>query len=126
MIGTFYIPDERATSPLDQSAPVGNANPSAAFPDTPSHFAAPGMSGDPWAEFPDWPPNFTATSNSDNPRTTSPAGSLPRYAHSAGPFTPVPNQNNIQPVGSRSDNMGHCLPLFVLCNDYHGNGPLIS
>src|SRR5712691_1230784 len=53
MIGAFYIPDERGTSPLDQSTPAGNANPWAAFADAPSQ--APAYASDPWAAFPDVP-----------------------------------------------------------------------
>ena len=37
-------------------------------------------------------------------------------------FTPVPNQ--IQQAASRGENMGHCLPLYVLCQDLHGNSLL--
>jgi hypothetical protein len=110
-------------APQSQGSFGDVSDPWAAFPDVPSHFAAPGMSGDPWAAFPDWP---SATSNINNSGAALPASLLSRYAHSAGPFTSVPNQNNIQLSGSRSDNMSHCLPSYVLCQEYHGSGPMIS
>jgi hypothetical protein len=121
-VNGLLAPDALPSAPTSQAA----SNLWAAFSDVPPHFAGPEMDRDPWAEFPDWPPNFTAPSNANSPRAVLPARSLTRYARAAGPFTPVQKPNNIQSSGSRGDNMSHCLPSYVLCQEYHGSGPLIS
>lgn len=136
MIGAFYVPNERAPSPPAQSMPARNPDPWAAFPNwPPTQMIESVKDPDALSRFyasqagaPDWSVTDLAPTDTlrTTPRSFSDEPSFSQYTSSPGPFTQVPKPNNIQLSGSRGDNMSHCLPSYVLCQEYHGSGPLIS
>jgi hypothetical protein len=48
-------------------------------------------------------------------------GNGQRALRDGAPLTPRPGSNNVLQSATRPENMPHCLPLYVLCQDLHGN-----